>query len=321
MAIYLGRGGSWGIGVESTYGTPVSITNWLQMISMDLSSKQILTPVDQLLKLGGSANYNRMHAGFIESGGSASMLMSYDDSTLLLLEHLMGSVVDAGAGPYTHTFTLSAALPTSLTIEQIKGETDGAAASTKEVFEGVRLTSGVLKIEAGGAMTLDVEAIAETSAARASASTPSYTSGGNCILHHQASQFNWNSVNYDLISMTITVDNKLTRRQILGSKETKSPHRSDATDVMIEVTIAYETDALHIAQLAQTQSDCTLTLTGTGNNVMAITGHNAEIEDLTDPVSSRGLIVQTVRFRCLDDGTNEGLSIVVTNDNATAVTN
>jgi len=306
-SIYHGRGAALGLAEETTWGTPVSRTNWRPLISAGLARTEEKVPRPHLLSSAGSAMRRNHYTQASQAGGAFSVECTFDNVGMFL-KNLMGAAATTGAGPFVHTYTLAQALPTGLTMEFNRGT------GTSEVLEGCKLNSGTLAVSSGGVMTLDCDVIAQTSTARGTAGTPSYGANQRPILHSHAGQFTFNSVAYDLVDFSITVNNSLARRQLLGSALTKEPKRSDFQSVEVSVTVEVE-DALYAALLADTQGDATISFTN-GAQVFAFTCQNAYLSAATDPVSDANIVSQSLTFVCESDGTDEGLSIAVTNDNS-----
>ena len=315
MAVYTGRMSSLGMGEESTWGTPVARTNWRPLNSVSLSRKVTQVPRPDLKSDAGSA----MRRGHFLSeeivDGSASIICTYDNCGMLL-KAALGTLADAGSGPssYTHTYTLAASPPTGLTVEVVRG-----TSTQSEVFEGCKVNGLTLAVAAGEAMMMDLDFIGQTGAARGSAGTPTYGSDENLILHSQAGQFNFNSVNYDLRSMSLKVENSLDRRQLLGSVLTSEPVRSDFMSVTMDVELE-AVDTLTAALIAGTASDATITFTS-GTRSMAITAENAYLTTASDDISDAGVVSMSCSFVCESDGTNEGLKIVITNSDTSGTEN
>ena len=160
-------------------------------------------------------------------------------------------------------------------------------------------------------MTLGAEVIAETASARGSAGTPSYGSGDTPVLHSHSGQLSFDGATYDLVDMTLTINNALATRQHLGSSVTKQPLRSDFQSVELAVTVEVE-DALYTAFTADTESDATITFTS-GSQTFTLNVHNAYLSAASDPVSDANVISQSLTFVGQSDGTDEGCSIVVVN--------
>lgn len=313
-SIYHGRGAAIGFGAESTYGTAVSRTNWRPLISSSLTRTIEKVP-RPTLRVGGAGAMRRSH--YIQSdnaGGSFTMEASYR-SMGLICKHLMGAVATTGTNPYTHVYTFADDVPTGLTIENNRGT------GTSEVFEGCRLNSGSFAVSAGGVMTCDFDVIAETGAAtpRASAGTPTFEATDAPILHNQAGQFTFGGATYDLIDMTLTVNNALAVRQHLGSTVTAKPLRSDFQSVEMSITLEVE-DALYAAFISDTESDAHITFTD-GTRSFRIDLQNAYLSTVSDPVSDANVVRQSVTLIGQSDGTNEGLKLTVVNGDSTGIGN
>ncbi len=302
-SIYLGRNAAINFEEETTWGTAQAApwTNSRPLISGSLTRTVTKTPRPSLRS--GSASAMRL-GHFVEvdeCGGGFSVECTYENIGLLLYT-LMGTVSGTTPGPWTYTF--ASTLP-SLTIEFVRG------GGTGEIVEGAKLNSGTFAVSAGGVMTFEGDVVAETSAARASATAPSYGTGDTPVLHSHAGQFTFNAVSYDLVDLSLTVNNGLARRQLLGSTVTKEPLRSDFQSVELSVTLEVE-DALYAALLADTQGDATITFTS-GSLSMAFTIQNAYLMEASDPVSDAGVVQMSLTFAAESDGTDEGLQIVMTN--------
>ena len=309
-SIYSGRGSAIGSGEESTWGTAVARSAWRPAISSNLLRTVERVPRPNL-QTGAAGVMRRSHFTAADNaGGSVSIELTYENCGMWV-KHLLGAAATTGSSPYTHTYTLGT-LPTGLTIENIRGT------GTSEVFEGCRINTGTFAVSAGGVMSLDLDIIAETSAARGTAPTPSYGAGDTPVLHSHAGQFSFNSVSYDLVSMSLAVNNALARRQLLGSAVTKQPKRNDFQSVELSVEIEVE-DALYQSMIADDQSDAVITFTS-GALSAAFTIHNAYLTSASDPVTSAGIVSQSLSFVGESDGTDEGLSIAIVNTNSSAVT-
>lgn len=314
-SIYHGRGASIGFGEEtgSTYGVAVARTNWRPLISSSLlrTIEKVPRPT---LRTGAAGAMRRAHFISADNAGGSFQVECDYNSIGMLCKHLMGTVVDsAGPAPFTHTYTFANTLPIGLTIENIRGT------GTSEVFEGCKLSQGVFAVSSAGVMTFDATVIAETSAARGSAGTPTIAATDAPVLHSHAGQLSFNSVNYDVIDMSLTVNNSLATRQKLGSAATLEPLRSDFQSVEMSVTVEVD-DVLMAAYIADTESDAVITFTS-GSDVFKFTIHNAYLSECSDPVSDANVIRQSLTLVGQSDGTDEGLKIEITNANASGTAN
>ena len=315
MAVYLGRNSAIGFGEESTWGTAVSRTAWRPLNSSSLLRTATFVPRPDLKSDAGSAMRRGHYQSSEEMSGSFEIAGTFDNIGMIL-KHALGTVASAGSGPtYTYTYTLAAAPPTGLTIENVLG-----TSGNSEVFEGCKISSMTMSVNSGECMMVSCDIIGETASARTTAGTPSYSGNENLIEHHHAGQLSFNSVSYDLSSFTLTVNNSLDRRQLLGSKLTSEPTRTDFMSVELSFDIE-AVDTLYTALLANTQGDVTITFTGPDSRSMAFTIQNFYLNTVTDSISDAGIVTASCSGVAESDGTDEGLQIVVVNGNNDPVGN
>jgi hypothetical protein len=310
---YLGRGACLGAGVETTWGTAVSRTNWRPLISSNLTRTVERVPRADLFSDAGAATRKGHYDLIVEAGGNATMLCTYDNVGLFLAEATGGTTGTTGSDPYTHTYNLAASLPTGMTLEFNRGT--GAS----EVFEGCKVNQMTLSCSAGEAMTMSLDFMAEDGVARSSAGTPTFNAVENVILFHQAGSFTFGGNSYNLNSLELTVNNALTRRNLLGSQLTKQPQRGDFSEITMSVDVE-ASDQLYADLRSGAQSDAAITFTN-GSRSFAITLQNAYLTEATDPVNSAGIVQQSLSFVGESDGTDFGLAIVVVNASSSRIAN
>lgn len=320
-SIYHGRGAVIGLAEESSgspYGTAIaagSISNFRPLISSDLTRTIEKVP-RPTLRVGAAGAMRRKHYVQADNAGGTFEIEGTYESMGLLLRHIMGTAAKTGTGPYTHTYTFADDVAESLTLANIRGT------GTTETFEGCRVNTATFACSAGGVMTLACDVIAETSANRASfGGTVAISATDSPILHSHAGQLSFNSVNYDLIDMSLVVNNALAVRQHLGSEVTAKPLRSDFQSVELTVTLEVE-DALYQAFLDDVEGDVSLAFSPSGStDTITFTVQNAYISSASDPVSDANVVRQTIVFVGQSDGSDEGLKIEVVNDNSSSTGN
>lgn len=315
--MYSGYGSAWGVGVEGTWGTAVSRANWYRKTVGGGSLKRQRNITPRNLLWGSATEPPMPQSDYVESElvtGRMVTEMHYNQSGMLL-EACMGAKSTSGPSGsyYTHDFTLDPDNTTSLTIEEVRGNSGDS-----EVFEGVMVPSFSLSTAAnGGPMLLSMDLIGQTSAARGSAGTVTYSSNDRPCLFHQAGTLTWNSVAYTVRSYRCDVRNALAIRPALGSVEGLQPTRSGIMEVTTTVTLE-AASALYAGQLAETQSDYTFNHTGSGSHACNITGHNCKVVSADDPVDVAGVVLQTLVLRHYSDGTDFGLKVALVNLNSNA---
>lgn len=314
MAIYSGFNTAIGIGAESTFGTPVSRTKWYRVERTDLQRALRVEPVATLSSSSASANSGEFYQAEETVRGSIVIPASYQDFGLIFKNALHAAPSTSGAGPYGHTYKLALALQVGLTIEQIVG-TSGKS----EVFNGCRIDSFEWSVEAQQYAKLTLGIIGKSAAARGSAGTPSY-GVSYPVLHHHAGTLSFDGASYTCAKFAVKVANKLAPVTELGALSVGSLERGDRCEVSFEAEILYRGDALHTAQLAATQGDAAITFTDNVNSKdLTWTLHNATIHECSMPLDGVGVRRQRVVWRGYTDGTDEGLQLLITNAQSSAV--
>lgn len=312
MAVGRGFGASIGVGEESTWGTEVARSNWVRVTSASIRRERAKVVIPDLGRLGqASSNHREFFVDYDYVSGGFDWLVAYDDSTILLLKHLLGANVTAGAGPYTHTLTCASPVPTGLSIEQITG-THGF--NSAQQFTGCKLTSGRISCAPGSPLTASVQVIGKTSGGLEAAGTPTYSSNGERVLQHGAGTIALGGTTVPLKGFDISIDRGLERLREIGSLFTSEPVEQ-RLNVTIECTMAWQQADWHTKYFADTQGDFAVTFTS-GAKSLAITAHNCLIEDLSEPVSSAGMVEQRATLRAFADASDQGLTLVFTNGNS-----
>ena len=312
----LGFRSSVGIGVESTYATPVARAVWFPLISESMKVITKKSPRPTLAESTGSRN-RRSHALMSkEAGGTIELLVTYEGAGLLIQAATGGTPATTGptGSIYLHKYTLASGLP-SLTIEVVRG--NGAA----EVFAGCKVSKLTLKAAQGGFLRATLEIIAQDSEGRVSAGTPSYTTSRDLVITFpQCGTVGWNASTYPWTSFEVSVDNKLTRRPLAGGGLlTAEPAPADFCDVMVKAELEWIDDSLWTAHHADTSADLTMVCTGTGSRTLTIKANTSNVEEVSDPINTAGIIKQSATWRSEMDSGSEGFEVWVENEQSDAL--
>ena len=322
MAIQFGRSAYIGVAEESTYGT----LSGGSFTDMRLVSCSLQKTVERARK----THLNQGSAGFVRStfdafnvtGGNITGPLHYAGNGAILKAALGDVSSSAGPAPITHTFTVLPNLP-SLSVKFFRGQAQSGNPS-RENFLGCVVNTLTISCAAGEEAQFSAEIIAQDATARAGdATAASFPATALSVLHHQSSDVTWNSSTYTARSFEIVIDNKIERRNLLGSQLTSEPNTSDVREVRMTVTMDLDDDQIYNDQITTPTAidgDVVLTMTGTGNDQMIFTIYNAVVEEYADAVTTFGRIERTVTFLgTIDSSGNEAIKIEMINDNANPI--
>ena len=316
MPLQFGRSGFIRSGEESSYGSASgSKTVFSRIVSASLQSTQ-----ERERKTFLSHSSAAFQAGHFDVfnvvGGSIELPLFYSGSGIYL-KAACGTVTDSSTGgspAEKHQYIPSATLP-SLTIDLQRGT------GSVEEFLGCMVSSLTISGAAGEEVMMSVEIIAQSATARAAAISPSFGTGSQ-IFHFEndSNKLAFNGANYAVKSFEFSLDNKLDRRNVLGSKQTLQPAISDVREVQLTVTLEMENDTLYNAMLAGTTSDVSVKFVRSDAN-FEILLRNAYIIDYSDPINNFGPLERTLTFVGESDSSDEAFELIIENGESSGISN
>lgn len=322
MAQLVGRGTYIMLGTEVTYGTVVSRTVALRVLSAGLQRTQQLMRSEELVGAAGSNGRRFRMQGNIEAGGPVSMYLFYEGAGLLW-QHLMRTTVTTQAdtpssGLHTHTLHLGSTY-SSFSLEQVKGASVQGGTTYAETFEGSVVSEWSISCALGEVAKLDTTWIAETTTDPDDTPTsPTFTSNYYPVMCHQIVAA-WNSTTYKMRSFRVGVNLGVERVPTLGSKVTSQPVQANPPDVVFEAEFLATDWSLITAQHAATESSLVLSVIGTNSTAMTITLRVVAWETAENTQDSNG--IQYVRVRGYALGSSSAstpeLTVAIVNTQAT----
>ena len=312
MPVVLGRNSFIKMGEEATWGAGAgAITVSNRIISTSLQRKQERNQTT-FLSTSNAAFSEGFFDGMELTGGTIDIPFYYEGSGILI-KAACGAAVSSAGPPYTHTYTPDSDLP-SLEIQVQRGS------SQAESFEGCIVSSMTLSVEAGGEMTGSFDIVAQTAATRAGSVAASFGDGRQ-VLHFEAGQLNFNAVNYSLRSLEFTVDNKIDRRNLLGSKLTAEPLITDIREVTLNATLDLEDNNLYNAQIAGTQGTVDILFTNSDGDTFRLRLYNGIVTEYDDSINTVGRVERSLTWQGLAGGGNPAFDIVIVNQDASNIGN
>lgn len=310
---------------EATWGTPVARTNALRCKLAGLMRDRTKEPVDHLGDIDqASTNHKHFYTTQDFAGGPLAFHMAYNDSTLMMLEQILGAVSTSAGPPYTHTFDLASPPPVGLTIEQISGTPGSGAGDNAEVFEGCKIPNATFSFDAAGILTCEAEVIAQTSQGLVAKGAPTLNTATEWIKHNHAAGLTINGVARPFQSGKVIIAREMQRNHEHGSLFTSEPYEVQLT-AMLELTTLWQQGTWDAENLAETQADGSLTFTGTTSpHALVMTFQNCLVKSVKRQVGTRGAIQQTISVQLFADAANnsdQGFRMAVTNSNALSTAN
>ena len=271
------------------------------------------------LSVPASGMLASMYDGFLNGGGSVDIPVQYDNSGLLIYMAL-GTVSTTAVGSdyrldYVPAFNLQSC--------NIKFQRGSNLTNSMEEFKGCMVASMSISCEAGGEMSASFEIISQKASARGGNITSSFPAGAS-ILHFESGDLTLGGTlapsSLQIRSFDLTLDNKLERKNVLGSKSTAQPVISDVREVTMSITADLDDNSVYDDMLNDKSGTVSLKFTRTAmtDHYFQITLDNAIIEGYSDAVSSFGRVERTFTVRGLAGTSDDGLKVSIRNDNSSA---
>jgi len=217
MTKFVGRRGSLGIAKEASKGTPTVPAYWLPYVTMSFFDRTSTVSEEQ--GMGNIADQDSIYVTMTMGEGDVEAQL-YDQGIGYILMSLLGAVpVTTGAGPYTHTFTLSNTnLPQTLSLYWTDPDRD-------YLFPQCVVESFKMKVSPAGIVTYTIH-FKSKSARNWTHQTPVYTTLGSKFLHqHLVFKLATNTAGIaaasaiSLKDLELNIDRKTIFDEVMGTVE------------------------------------------------------------------------------------------------------
>jgi len=308
------------IGEEATWGTAqTTTTEDVKLISGTIQVTQERERRTHL-SVPASGVLSGTFEGFRQAGGTIEIPAFYDGIGMLI-KAALGDLSSTGASdPYTHTYTPAADQP-SLTIDFQRGTN---LANSMERFTGMKVSTMTISAEAGSEMTCSFDLIGKDGATRTTNIVPSFPAYDQ-VYHYEAGSLTLGGslsvASLDIRSFELSMDNKLDRRNLLGSKLTGEPVATDVREVTMSITCDVTDNSLYNDSLDGNAGDVSITFTraADSNHHFKISLDDATIEDYNDNITAFGRVERTFTIRGYASSSDAGLTIEIKNASANGI--
>jgi hypothetical protein len=300
---------SWiGFADESVYGTYVAATKFLRPASIGLKGEQS-RKVKELL---GQPSISTSFASVKKVSGSIKV-PGYITGLEKLFKHAIGGVVDAGAGPYTHTYSPAAALPVGLSFHVNR---DSASLTGSSAFKYFGCQISKLSFSQGVDDLLEVALdIAGQDWGNLAVETPTFPA--DTFFDYAGLVVNVGGSPWVVKGFDLELDNNLaTDRHQLGSRIVRGMGRKGPRRISGKISKEFESLTEYQTFLNLTNVAIVATWTS-GTASLAITLPKCYFKGEDPGVSDSGPIETSMEFEAhKNSADNDELSMVLTNATA-----
>lgn len=310
MATGLGLNSYFGLGDESTIGTGVAATKFLLSNSISLKGVQKRNTKAFL----GAASIIDTHNGAKSVSGGIEFPIPVTGAEKIL-KHSLGGIADSGAGPYTHIYSCTTALPVGISFHVNR---DSATVGGTSAFRyvGCQIAKATFKQEHDSMLMLSLD-IAGLNWTNVAAETPTYTAP-TFFEFSNITTFTFHGIAMSVKSFELTIDNNLaTDRTQLGNRVNRGMGRKGQRTVMGKITKEFESITEYQEFLNLSSGSASIVFTN-GTNTLTFAMPKTFFRGEDPAVSDSGPIETTMEFEAVQSSAQND-ELVVTLVNSTAL--
>jgi hypothetical protein len=317
MAIRSGLASQLGMVAESTYGTAVTVTRFLEMVTEGL--KLNIERVESKALRAGNRVLRTDRWAPNKKGAEGDLELEVASKGFgLLFKHMLGAVNITTPGGATlarlHTHTVADLYGSSLTVQIGRPGTGGTVIPF--TYDGCKVTGWELTSDLDDVLmlkvTLDAHDEAVTTPALASAS---YAASDE-LLYFSGGAVTIGGVAYDLTKFSLTGNNglKTDRTFIRSDTRKKEPVAAEMAEFTGEMEMEFADATAYSLFTAGTVSEIEATWTGSIIEAalaysVTVTIPNARYDGDTPNVGGPDVVPQTIPFKALYNGTDSPVTI------------
>ncbi len=312
-----------GLAEETTYGTPVASTKFLDIVSESLAEREARLESAALGRVG------ILNTRFVQGQKSVEgdiVIEATFDGWELLAKHGFGSVAttqpdptNAAAG-YQHVFTIADQLPTGLTIEAFRDSSQFVTEPNKSFqYSGCKIESLTFENSAEDLLRVTASIMGQDEA-RVAKGSESFSSE-KVIPYHQG-VLTWDGTDIEVEDWSISLNNNLGTRPKLNSRVTREPVRDAKLEVVGSFTTEFSSWAQYDDFRNATEREMIITYTGDtiGGSVAKTVKLECGVAVLTDETvvaAAPGRILIDQSFKAYRTTSANELILTMINETAT----
>jgi hypothetical protein len=304
-----------GYATESVYGTPVTVTSFVPLVSESLTQEIERIESEGIIAGARLLRSEQWAPGNVTVEGEIQHEL-FQQGAGVLFKHMFGAVNTTGAGPYTHTFTPGDLTGDGFTTQLGRPRADGTVQPF--TYSGCKVQSWEIALEAGQNATLGINVVGQQEDDATALATASYVTGGATPFNFRHGTVTIGGAAAKVRAITLSGENTLsTDRRILGQAYVDEPLEAGLRNISGEITIEFLNmtqrdhfvDGDEFAVVLDLDAGASASLTFTLN--ARYDGHPANVE-------GRDLIVVNVPFKVIGTTTDAaGITAVMVNNQTT----
>lgn len=308
MATPSGISAQFGFKAETTYGTAVVVDRFQPFTEESIETTFEPLESESIISGARVLRSDQWTQGVFRHEGDVGFELTTRNCGVLL-KHALGSLSTTSlAGTSTHVITPGDMTGLGLTTQF--GRPDRSGTVRPFTYAGTKVTSWEIAVAAGQNATMGVSVVAQTVTTATGLAAVSYTTTSQPFSFAQGS-FSLAGSNLCVRSARISGENNLdTDRVCIGHTYIEEPVEQDLREFTGELELEFP-DLIHYNRfIAGTEGALSLALVN-GTKSLTIAA-NVRTDKASPNVSGRGMLVQTLGFKCVASTTSDASALTMT---------
>lgn len=305
---------------ESTYGTGVTVTRFLPLVSESLKKEIEMVESDGIIAGAQILDSQQWAQGNVTVGGDVAHKFPVQ-SAGLLLRATFGTVTTTGtAAPYSHTFW---PVPPDVSLTTQVGRPAGYGSVIPYTYTGCKVAAAEFAAEAGQFVTWGMTLAAQEETAGTALAAASYATSVARSWHANTGTLKIDGTLVPVKAFSFSVENSLdTDRRFLGSGTISEPLRNELVAITGELSCEWGNPTAmgtlnYHRFIGGTESSLVFTMVS-GTLEGTITA-NVRYDGATPNVEGRGIVQHSIPWKAVRSSTDaSAFTVVLKNNDSTA---
>lgn len=295
MAARTGIGAQLGIKAETTWGTEVTVDEFHPFISEGLERTEDHTISNAIRANRYVLSSEQWNGGIINVGGPLELEL-HNKNVRTWFKCMFGT--ETGSSPYTYT-------PDDLTGDSFTaqvGRPDAGGTVRAFTYAGVKVASWEISATVGEMVKLTLDLIAKSESTATALASATYTASMLPFKFTGATLSIAGSAVNTVREMSLAGDNKLDRRNFLGTQDTAEPFPTDIYEYTGTVVTDFESLTAYNRFVTGTEAALVMTFTRAASTIVITC--NVKFNGATPTVGGREVVAQNLPFMCVGSTTD-----------------
>lgn len=318
MALKSGLNAQLGFVAETTWGTPVTVTKFVPLVSESITKDVARLESSGILAGRRVLSTNQFTGGDVTVSGDINLELSLQ-GVAGLWKWALGTCTTTSTGgvaPFIHTLTPGDLTDDHLTMQVGRPDTGGTVDAF--TYSGMKCASWELAAKAGELLTASFTAVGKDEATNTNLVAASFTNGVDQSFTYINGSVTIGGASVNVKEFTLKGDNGLRDdRRFLGAATISEPLEASLREYGADLTMEFESLAQYNRFLAGTTHAMVATFTASSSASFTVTT-NVRFDGSTPNVDGTDILEFSLPVKCVA-GTDAGaITIAIVNNDSTA---